>query len=181
VFHGAPFSRAIGKSLQTISGTCLSYMCTPVFEVGREVRAPAPVPVRHLGLEICWPPSRVRQTVRICAESDPSQPKRKQLRSDSPQRRRYNEPDYSVGAQLNIPIRNRIARADVVRDELQYRQSEVRVQQLHSEVRLQVGNAFIALQQTRESYKGRRRSTHAARTGARCGALQISSRSRHCL
>lgn len=62
-------------------------------------------------------------------------------------------PDYSVGAQLSIPIRNRIAKADVVRDELEYRQSEVRVQQLHSEVRLQVGNAFIALQQARESYK----------------------------
>jgi outer membrane protein TolC len=62
-------------------------------------------------------------------------------------------PDYSVGAQLSIPIRNRIAKADVVRDELQYRQSEVRVQQLHSEVRLQVGNAFIAVQQARESYK----------------------------
>ena len=61
-------------------------------------------------------------------------------------------PDYSVGAQLNIPIRNRIAKADVVRDELQYRQSEVRVQQLYSEVRLQVGNAFIAVQQARESY-----------------------------
>jgi outer membrane protein len=62
-------------------------------------------------------------------------------------------PDYSVGAQLSIPIRNRIAKADVVRDELQYRQSEVRVQQLHSEVRLQVGNALIAVQQARESYK----------------------------
>jgi outer membrane protein len=62
-------------------------------------------------------------------------------------------PDYSVSAQLNIPIRNRIATADVVRDELQYRQSEVLVQQLHSEVRLQVGDAFIAVQQARESYK----------------------------
>ncbi len=62
-------------------------------------------------------------------------------------------PDYSVGAQLNIPIHNRIARADAARDELQYRQSEVRVQQLHSQVRLQVGNAFIAVQQAQESYK----------------------------
>jgi len=62
-------------------------------------------------------------------------------------------PDYSVGAQLNIPIRNRIARADVARDELQYQQSEVRLQQLHSQVRLQVGNAFIAVQQAAESYK----------------------------
>jgi outer membrane protein TolC len=62
-------------------------------------------------------------------------------------------PDYSVGAQLNLPIRNRIAKADVARDELQYRQSQVRVLQLQSDIRLQVGNAFIAVQQARESYK----------------------------
>jgi outer membrane protein len=62
-------------------------------------------------------------------------------------------PDYTVGVQLNIPIRNRIARADTARDELQYRQSQVQIDKLHSQVRLQVGNAFIALQQARESYK----------------------------
>lgn len=62
-------------------------------------------------------------------------------------------PDYSVGVQLNVPIRNRIAKADVARDELLYRQSQVRVQQLHSQVRLQVGNAYIAVQQAKESYK----------------------------
>jgi outer membrane protein len=62
-------------------------------------------------------------------------------------------PDYTVAAQLNIPIRNRIARADEIRDEFQYRQSEVRVQQLLSQVRLQVGNAYIAVQQAQESYK----------------------------
>ena len=62
-------------------------------------------------------------------------------------------PDYAVGAQLNIPLRNRIARADDARDELQYRQSEVRIQQLRSQIRLQVGNALIAVQQAAESYK----------------------------
>jgi outer membrane protein TolC len=62
-------------------------------------------------------------------------------------------PDYAVGAQLNIPLHNRIAKADAARDELQYRQSEVRVQQLNSQVRLQVGNAYIAVQQASESYK----------------------------
>jgi outer membrane protein TolC len=61
-------------------------------------------------------------------------------------------PDYSVGAQLNLPIRNRIAKADAARDELQFRQSQVRVLQLQSQIRLQVGNAFIAVQQARESY-----------------------------
>jgi outer membrane protein len=66
---------------------------------------------------------------------------------------RRDFPDYTVGAQLNIPLRNRIAKADAARDELQYRQSEVRVNQLHSQVRLQVGNALIAVEQAKESYK----------------------------
>jgi outer membrane protein TolC len=61
-------------------------------------------------------------------------------------------PTYSVGVQLNVPIRNRIAKADVTRDELQYRQTEARFLQLKSQVRLQVGNAYIALQQAKASY-----------------------------
>lgn len=62
-------------------------------------------------------------------------------------------PDYSVGLQMNLPIRNRVARADYARDEVQYRQSQVRLEQLQSQIRLQVGNALIAVQQARESYK----------------------------
>lgn len=62
-------------------------------------------------------------------------------------------PDYGVGFQLNVPIRNRIARADMARDELQYRQSHVQVDRLRSQIRLQVGNALIAVQQAQESYK----------------------------
>jgi outer membrane protein len=61
-------------------------------------------------------------------------------------------PNYSVGVQLAIPLRNRIAKADVTRDELQYRQTEARFLQLKSQVRLQVGNAYIALQQAKASY-----------------------------
>jgi outer membrane protein len=63
-----------------------------------------------------------------------------------------NFPNYVVGVQLNIPLRNRIAKADVTRDELQYRQTEARFQQLKSQVRLQVGNAYIAVQQAKASY-----------------------------
>jgi outer membrane protein len=65
---------------------------------------------------------------------------------------RRSFPSYSVGVQLNVPIRNRIAKADVTRDELQYRQTEARFLQLKSQVRLQVGNAYIALQQAKASY-----------------------------
>jgi outer membrane protein len=65
---------------------------------------------------------------------------------------RRSFPDYLVGVQLNIPLRNRIAKADVTRDELQYRQTEARFQQLKSQVRLQVGNAYIAVHQAKASY-----------------------------
>jgi len=41
----------------------------------------------------------------------------------------------------------------MARDELQYRQSQVQMNKLRSQVRLEVGNAYIALQQAVESHK----------------------------
>jgi len=64
----------------------------------------------------------------------------------------HNFPNYSVGLQLNIPLKNRTAQADVVRDELQVRQTEVRMKQLQNQVRLEVENALVALQRARASY-----------------------------
>lgn len=64
-----------------------------------------------------------------------------------------NFPDYSVGLRLSIPLRNRAARADVVRDQLSVRQQQVRLQQLHKQVRLEVTNALIALQQARATWE----------------------------
>jgi outer membrane protein TolC len=64
-----------------------------------------------------------------------------------------NFPSYSVGVQLTLPIRNRVAQADAVRDELQVRQSEIRLQQLADQVRLDVADAFVNLQQARASYE----------------------------
>jgi outer membrane protein len=62
-------------------------------------------------------------------------------------------PSYSVGLQLNLPLRNRVARSDLTRDEFQARQTQVRINQLDSQVRLQVGNAQIAVRQARNSYE----------------------------
>jgi outer membrane protein len=62
-------------------------------------------------------------------------------------------PSYSVGVQLNLPVRNRVARADLTRDELQLRQTQVRMDQLDSQIRLQVGNAQIAVLQAKSSYE----------------------------
>jgi len=66
---------------------------------------------------------------------------------------RRNFPDYSVGVSLNIPLRNRAAQADMVRDQLSLRQSEVRLQQSLNAVRVEVQNALISLQQARARYQ----------------------------
>ncbi|HKU27011.1 MAG TPA: TolC family protein [Candidatus Sulfotelmatobacter sp.] len=57
-------------------------------------------------------------------------------------------PDYYIGLNLNIPIRNRVAKADQYRSELEYRQAELRNEQLKKQVRIEVRNAQYALDQT---------------------------------
>jgi len=59
-----------------------------------------------------------------------------------------SSPDYYVGLNLNIPIRNRVAKADQYRSELEYRQAELRREQLKKQVRIEVRNAQYALDQT---------------------------------
>jgi outer membrane protein TolC len=59
-----------------------------------------------------------------------------------------SSPDYYVGLNLNIPIRNRVAKADQFRSELEYRQAELRLEQLKKQVRIEVRNAQYALDQT---------------------------------
>lgn len=62
-------------------------------------------------------------------------------------------PDYGIGVQLTIPLRNRTARADVVRDQLTVRQQQIRLQQLEKQIRLEITNALIAVEQARQSYE----------------------------
>jgi outer membrane protein len=66
---------------------------------------------------------------------------------------RNNFPSYTVGLQLNLPLRNRVAQADSVRDELQVRQSQLRRQQFEDQVRLEVADAYVAMQQARAAYE----------------------------
>jgi outer membrane protein TolC len=65
---------------------------------------------------------------------------------------RRNYPSYSVGLQLTLPLRNRVAQADAVRDELQVRQAQVRRQQLQDQVRLEVADAEESLREARAAY-----------------------------
>ena len=60
-------------------------------------------------------------------------------------------PDKGIGLTLNIPLRNRVAQADQVRAELEYRQAQVRLQQLENQVRIEVRNAQFDTRQNRAS------------------------------
>ena len=62
-------------------------------------------------------------------------------------------PTYSIGVQVTVPIHNRIAEADLARDELQIKQSEVRLRQLQNQARLEVEDAIIAIRRARGSYE----------------------------
>ena len=59
----------------------------------------------------------------------------------------YSSPEYQVGFQLNVPLRNRIAKADQYRTELEYRQSQVYLEELKKRIRIEVRNASYALEQ----------------------------------
>ena len=64
-----------------------------------------------------------------------------------------NYPTYGVGVQVTLPIHNRIAEADLARDELQVKQSEIRLRQLQNQARLEVEDALIAMRRARASYE----------------------------
>jgi hypothetical protein len=60
-------------------------------------------------------------------------------------------PDKGAGLSLNIPIRNRTAQANQIRSQLEFRQAQLRLQQVENEIRIEVRNAQFALQQNKAS------------------------------
>jgi outer membrane protein TolC len=56
-----------------------------------------------------------------------------------------NAPDKGVGVNITIPLRNRVAQADQVRSQMEYRQVQMRLQQLYTQIRIQVINGQYAL------------------------------------
>jgi len=72
-------------------------------------------------------------------------------------------PDKGVGVTLNIPILNRTAQADQVRGELEFRQAQVRLQQLENQVRIEVRNAQFDVQQARAGVEAAQAAVDFAR------------------
>jgi outer membrane protein TolC len=68
-------------------------------------------------------------------------------------------PDKGVGFNLTVPIRNRTAQSVQERSLMEYRQAELRLEQLYTQIRMQVVNAMFALANDRAQV----RSAQAAR------------------
>jgi outer membrane protein TolC len=66
---------------------------------------------------------------------------------------RRNYPTYGVGVQVVLPIRNRVAQADAIRDELLVKQAQVRRQQLEDQIRLEVADAQESVHQAYAAYQ----------------------------
>ena len=56
-----------------------------------------------------------------------------------------NSPNYTLGLNVNVSLRNRVAQADQARSQMELRQSEMRLQQLYTQIRIEVINAQYAL------------------------------------
>jgi outer membrane protein TolC len=70
-----------------------------------------------------------------------------------------SRPDKGAYLSLTVPLRNRMATANQIRSELEYRQNQLNLQQQKNQINLQVRNAAFALQQARAGVE----SAHAAR------------------
>jgi outer membrane protein TolC len=66
---------------------------------------------------------------------------------------RRNFPNYSVGFSFNIPLRNRAAQADYAMDQLKLRTEEIQLRRTLNQIRVEVKNAVIGLQQARVRYQ----------------------------
>ena len=73
-----------------------------------------------------------------------------------------SSPDYYLGLNLNIPFRNRVAKADQYRSELEYRQASLRKEQLKKQIRIEVRNAQYAFEQSRARVESARKAKDLA-------------------
>lgn len=73
-----------------------------------------------------------------------------------------NTPDYAVGLNVSIPLRNRGAQADQIRSQLEYRQAQLHLQQLQNQIGIEVRNAQFALIQNRSRVEAARKARDLA-------------------
>jgi outer membrane protein len=72
-------------------------------------------------------------------------------------------PDKGIGVTFAVPLRNRVAQANQIRSELEYRQAQMRLQQLENQIRIEVRNAQFTLQQNRAAVAAAKAGVDSAR------------------
>jgi outer membrane protein TolC len=68
-----------------------------------------------------------------------------------------------MGVTLSIPIRNRQAQSVAIRSQLEYRQAEMRLQQVENQVRIEVRNAQFAVTQNRAAVESAQAAVELAK------------------
>lgn len=63
-------------------------------------------------------------------------------------------PAYDLGFTLNLPLRNRAARADMMRDQLDFEQQQIATRRMENGIRLEAMRTQLALLQAKRSYQG---------------------------
>jgi outer membrane protein TolC len=71
---------------------------------------------------------------------------------------RRDYPNYSAGISLNIPLRNRAAKADYATSLLELRQNELNLRKNINQIRVDVQNALVGVQQARSRYEAATKS-----------------------
>ncbi len=72
-------------------------------------------------------------------------------------------PDKGAGFNLNIPIRNRQAQALQIRGQLEYRQAQMRLQQIENQIRIEVRNAQFSVTQNRAAVQASQAAVELAK------------------
>ena len=74
---------------------------------------------------------------------------------------------------VTIPLRNRTAQADQARSQMELRQSEMRLQQLYTQIRIQIINGRYALTNDRAAGAVVSVRARLCGAGAGCGAEEV--------
>ena len=90
-----------------------------------------------------------------------------------------NTPDRGVGVNISIPLRNRPAQALHERSLLEFRQDQLELQQLYTQIRMGVINAQYALTNDRAAVQAALGNPRIQHAGARCGKEEVQVRRVH--
>jgi outer membrane protein len=112
-------------------------------------------PGQNTGFNFCFDPNRAAPPFRHGGPVSYGSTLNQLVNSTSP--------DKGMGMTLNIPLRNRVAQATQMRSELEYRQAQLRLQQIENQVRIEVRNAQFSVQQNRAAVQSAQAAVALAR------------------